>query len=188
MAENHFAFFFEGDPHVELVKTDVFIAVAGSSMTCVRGKTAGAYRSYGSFQWTTGVRGVCAAFMRFKIYGATTLPDVCLIGGKNSLAASLDYAITKCPGWISGMFGSSSMGTPVIKRLFRVTNTNRKRPGPVAISVNGNIVVPDNVRFYKNNRLLTDGAEVYDLLAEVEQQQVAREHSEKEALAASNAA
>jgi hypothetical protein len=68
-----------------------------------------------------------------------------LQGGRGSLVASLDYALTKGPSWLFDMFGVTALGTMRAKRLFRVTNPNRKRPGPVTIAVNTNLLPVDGI-------------------------------------------
>jgi hypothetical protein len=172
MLGNSFIFHFEGSSRIELVKTEVRIAGIARTLSCIRGKTAGAYVSYGSFQWTSGVRGVCAAFLRFVLSEAGDTVDFCLVGGKGSLAASLDYALSKGPSWLGEMFGSGIGGSQLARRIFKITNPNRKRPGPVAISVNKNVVSVDQVQIYWDNKLVTDLTQLYAMLVGVEEQGV----------------
>jgi hypothetical protein len=68
-----------------------------------------------------------------------------ILGERASLAASLDYALTKGPSWLVDMFGTTSQGALRAKRLFRVTNPNRKRPGPVVVSLNTSLLPPTNI-------------------------------------------
>jgi hypothetical protein len=77
-------------------------------------------------------------FLKAKIDDETSRLEPMLSGGSRSLAASLDYAITKQPAWILDMFGVLSNGKTQTRRLFRVTNSHRKRGGPVSISLNMN--------------------------------------------------
>lgn len=172
MRESSFMFQFEGASRIELVKTEVRIAGIARTHSCIRGKTAGAYVTYGSFQWTSGVRGVCAAFLRFLISEEGDAVDFCLVGGKGSLAASLDYALSKGPAWLGEMFGSGLGGNQLARRIFKITNPNRKRPGPVAISVNKNVVSAEQVQIYWDNKLVTDAAQLYALLMGIEAQGV----------------
>jgi hypothetical protein len=172
MQGNSFVFHFEGSSRIELVRSEVRIAGVARTLTCIRGKTAGAYITCGSFQWTSGVRGVCAAFLRFVLSEAGDTVDFCLVGGKGSLAASLDYALSKGPSWLGEMFGSGIGGSQLARRIFKITNPNRKRPGPVAISVNKNVVSVDHVQIYWDNKLVTDSAQLYAMLVGVEEQGV----------------
>lgn len=170
MHENSLTFHFEGTSRIELVKTEVRIAGASRTLTCIRGKTSGAYLACGSFQWTSGVRGVCAVFLRFMISEMSDLVDCCLVGRKGSLAASLDYALSKGPAWLGEMFGNGVKGQQTARRMVKVSNPNRKRPGPVAISVNKNAVSWDQVRIYWDDRLVTDVAQLHAMLVGIEEQ------------------
>ncbi len=170
MQGNSFIFHFEGTSRLELVKTEVRLAGIARTLACIRGKTAGAYVSYGSFQWTSGVRGVCAAFLRFVLSEQGDTVDFCLLGGKGSLAASLDYALSKGPAWLGEMFGTGIGGNQLARRIFKITNPNRKRPGPVAISVNKNVVSVEQVQIYWDNNLVTDSTQLYAMLVGVEEQ------------------
>jgi hypothetical protein len=170
MHQNSLTFHFEGASRIELVKTEVLIAGTPRTLTCIRGKTSGAYISCGSFQWTSGVRGVCAVFLRFMISEMSDLVDCCLVGRKGSLAASLDYALSKGPAWLGEMFGNGVRGQQAVRRILKVSNPNRKRPGPVAISVNKNTVSWDQVRIYWDERLITDVAQLHAMLIGIEEQ------------------
>jgi hypothetical protein len=172
MLGNSFIFHFEGSSRIELVKTEVRVAGIPRTLSCIRGKTAGAYVTYGSFQWTSGVRGVCASFLRFVLSEAGDTVDFCLVGGKGSLAASLDYALSKGPSWLGEMFGSGIGGSQLARRIFKITNPNRKRPGPVAISVNKNVVSVDHLQIYWDNKLVTDPRQLYAMLVGIEEQGV----------------
>jgi hypothetical protein len=103
------------------------------------------------------VRALCVLFLKSVIVersGSDELPI--LIGEKGSLAASLDYALTKQPIWIQEMFGSDVTGTALAKRLFRRTNSHRKRPGPVAIKVNERALPPQNIHIFWNGKKIED--------------------------------
>lgn len=172
MQGDSFIFHFEGSTRIEMVKTEVRVAGIARTFACIRGKTAGAYVSFGSFQWTSGVRGVCAAFLRFVLSEVGDSVDFCMVGGRGSLAASLDYALSKGPAWLGEMFGTGLGGNQFARRIFKITNPNRKRPGPVAISVNKNVVSAEQVQIYWDNKLVTDPSQLYAMLAGIEAQGV----------------
>jgi hypothetical protein len=88
-----------------------------------------------------------------------------LLGERGSLAASLDYALTKQPMWIQEMFGSDAAGTSLAQRLFRRTNSHRKRPGPVVIKVNERALPPKNIHIYWNGKRIDDIAALETLLS-----------------------
>jgi hypothetical protein len=56
-------------------------------------------------------------------------------GHSDSLAASLDYALSKQPLWLQDMFGVTPHGKAISKLLFRRMNPDRKRPGPVTVFI-----------------------------------------------------
>jgi hypothetical protein len=160
--------YFEGTNHIELVKTEFKANEAASTRACVRGKTAGAFTSYGSFQWTSAVRAVCAVAIRYALSEANDKVDYFLIGGQGSLASSLDYALSKQPAWISDMFGSLHSGAPYAKRFFKVTNPNRKRPGPVAVAINKSRLSADQLKIFWNGHLAWDSNDLYTILFAIE--------------------
>lgn len=163
-------FFFESGSRVELVRTEVQPGEGSRVLMCVRGKTSGAYAEYGSFQWTSGVRGVCAALIRFVLSRNGEESQSCLAGGRSSMAASLDYALSKGPSWLSDMFGIGRNGSAIARRLFKITNPNRKRPGPVVISVNSALLRPEDVGIFFSGRRLIDVKELSHLLLSIESQ------------------
>jgi hypothetical protein len=122
--------------------------------TCVRGKTGGAYGSVGTFQWSSAVRATACLFLKTKLLDESDRVEPVLSGGAKSLAASLDYALTKQPGWILDMFGVSAAGKTYARRLFRVTNSHRKRGGPVAISPNPHLCHHDCVEVVLDGKVI----------------------------------
>ncbi len=125
-----------GDP--QLVEVRFVDRIAGRTCASVRGKTSGAYRNVGTFQWTSAVRALCVLLVRTKLASLRGgEPFVVRMSGElGSPAASLDYALTKQPRWLCEMFGTVGRGSAFAQRLFLRTNSNRKRPGPVTISLN----------------------------------------------------
>ncbi len=172
MQGNTFTMHFEGAERLELIRSEF----RPSSQTtakpniAIRGKSAGAFPLYGSFQWTSGVRAVCAVFLRYAISEQSSGVDYCLIGSKGSLAASLDYALSKGPSWIGEMFGATPGGGLYAKRLFRITNPNRKRPGPVALSVNKTLMSGSSVEVFWNGERITATSTLESILRSIENQ------------------
>lgn len=133
--------------NIELCAVRYQIGGIGESRLSVRGKTAGAYPRAGTFQWTSAVQGACAVFISTLLHHkqAGSLQSH-VQGGKASVVSSLDYAHTKGPIWIADMFGTTGVGALRAKRLFRITNPNRKRPGPVTIALNTHVLPADSLR------------------------------------------
>jgi hypothetical protein len=159
--------FFETKSGHELVETR-FRSTDGWEYRCVRGKTAGAFRGNGSFQWTSAVRAIAALSLRHAIH--PTIPSVpqYISGGRASLAASLDYAITKVPFWIEEMFGALQNGQIAARRLFLITNPNQKRPGPVTISINASALSPSDIRVYLNGSEVSEATALVSILAQID--------------------
>lgn len=102
--------------------------------SAVRGKTSGAFTGHGSFHWSIAVRALGVLAIKTTLAAQGHPCDPFLVGEKGSLAASLDYAISKETQWLVDVFGLSDGLTPNLRRIFRRTNSGRKRSGPVAIS------------------------------------------------------
>lgn len=170
MHTNCFTMHFEGIERLELVRSEFRAGGASEPLVVIRGKSPGVFIQYGSFQWTSGVRAVCSAFLRFRLSESNPGVDYCLIGSKGSLAASLDYALSKGPAWLGGMFGVTPGGGLYAKRLFRITNPNRKRPGPVALSVNKSLISGANIQVYWNGEGVTELTALTTILQSIESQ------------------
>lgn len=115
----------------------------------VRGKTGGVFRTAGSFQWTSAVKALALVMVKtsFQPLNGT------IKGDTGSLAASLDYAISKQPLWLGEMFGSDKHGICLVRRIILRTNPERKRPGPVTLGVNQTYLPVDAVRIFLDGRL-----------------------------------
>lgn len=170
MQGNSLIMYFEGMERLELVRSEFRAAGSVEPLVVIRGKTSGAFTRYGSFQWTSGVRAVCSAFLRFAMSEISSGVDYCLIGSRGSLAASLDYALSKGPAWIGEMFGATPGGGLYAKRLFRITNPNRKRPGPVALSVNKSLITGGNIEVHWNGQKVSELSELTAILKSIESQ------------------
>jgi hypothetical protein len=163
---------FAGGDEPQLVEIRFTDRVASRTCVSVRGKTSGAFRDVGTFQWTSAVRAMCSLMVRTKIASLDEGEPVMvgITGGLGSSAASLDYALTKQPRWICEMFGTDGRGSALAQRLFLRTNSNRKRPGPVTIAVNEKLLAASDLSIFLENQridsieklqglsLLVDGA------------------------------
>ncbi|MFN8391273.1 MAG: hypothetical protein U0136_13355 [Bdellovibrionota bacterium] len=95
-----------------------------------------------SFQWTSGVQALTVLCLRTKAAQAASArssepPTATSIrGGSGSLAASLDYALSKRPLWLLDMFGVDSYGECLSKRIFVRWNPERKRGDEVLVALN----------------------------------------------------
>lgn len=91
-----------------------------------------------TFSWSAGVRALTLLMIRYACFGDSA--RAALRGEAGSLAASLDYAMSKEPLWLLDMFGVDSKGRGNYKRLFKRVNPERRRPGPVIIFVNQSLL------------------------------------------------
>lgn len=156
---------------IELFRVDCSNGQA-ATITCIRGKTAGAYRGAGTFHWSSAVRATVCLLLKAKLGDETTRIEPMLSGGVKSLAASLDYALTKQPGWLLDMFGVSPNGKTQARRLFRVTNSHRKRGGPVSISLNSNACPRDCIEIVVDGKSVTCPQKLRMLLEAIEAHEV----------------
>jgi len=158
--------FAKSEDGLELERT-LCLDGSGTEFVAVRGKTAGAYKNAGKFQWTPGVKALSIVFLR--ALSLTLRQDISfcplLEGGRGSLASSLDYALSKQPEWLFDMFGCDSEGNALLRKLLFRSNSSLKRAGNVGISLNEKLLEPQNIKVYIGHRLLTDPEEV-DALAD----------------------
>jgi hypothetical protein len=156
MTHRSFELHFAGGVDVQLVEARLLDRATGVERLTVRGKTAGAMRDAGTFQWTSAVRGLCillAKVKMIKVLGGEH-KTANILGYQGSLAASLDYAITKQPVWIRDMFGTDAGGNTLAQRLIARTNPNRKRPGPVVLGLNERAVSAADITIIWNDRVV----------------------------------
>jgi len=148
--------FASSDDQIQLEKTSFRLA-GDLEYIAVRGKTAGAYKCTGSFQWTPAVKAVCVLFLQALTRRHGNHPSRPTISGRRgSPASSLDYAIEKEPQWLCDMFGLDESGKTNLRRLFLRTNPRGKRPGPVSISLNGSLLPTTDIK------VLVDSMPIHD--------------------------
>jgi hypothetical protein len=169
MSEAKFELHFKGDSQVELVETFFRSLGVGEPAVAVRGKTAGAFSGAGSFQWTSAVRALCILCVRAALSEKDAALGVrALIQGyQGSLAASLDYAVSKQPTWLVEMCGVAKIGVANSRRLFVRSNPERKRPGPVIVAFNETILAGGDIRVVHNGTPLESSEELYKLLSNI---------------------
>lgn len=142
---------FDGDSDLQLSRTEFFYPPTQTKQVSVRGKTSGAEAAnYGTFQWTNAVQALAILMLRYA--AGNSQEQIKLTGDKGSLAASLDEALSKPPNWLMDMFGITADGKLIVKRLIRRSNPQRKRPGPVILSVNEHFLVGKNVQIRFNEK------------------------------------
>jgi hypothetical protein len=87
---------------------------------------------------------------------AAMRPESAILQGcSGTLAASLDYALSKQPTWLSEMFGCDADGISFARRLILRTNPERKRPGPVVLALNHVYLSAASIEVYVDAALAT---------------------------------
>jgi hypothetical protein len=173
---------FFGDVIPELFETKSYL-LPGTVNHSVRGKTAGVYRGSGTFQWTSAVKAVCIAMLRAKLCSKPTESGA-ISGERGSLAASLDYALSKEPNWLGEMFGFTPKGGLIARRLFLVSNPNRKRAGPVAILLNDRALPTSEILVSLNGEILSKEEDIKRLLLAIEREHKLAEVTDPDAVTA----
>jgi hypothetical protein len=153
---------FAGESEPELESTRFVCPIYKRELRCVRGKLSLASPGLGTFQWTTAVIAFATAILKAKVAKSHAIAEgnwfgVAGISGRNgSLAASLDYAISKQPNWLRDIFGIDSEGIPLAKRAFIRRNTEGKRDLPTSVAVNPAFLAPQLIRVLWNGRDVAD--------------------------------
>lgn len=159
---------FVGLESAELGDTEFMHPTLTNCRRSIRGKSCGAYYSYGSFQWTRAVKAISWLLLKnaqsFK--ETASAEQVLLVGRNDTLASSLDYALDKQPLWLLDMFGLDNKGSPLVQRLLRRSNPGRKRPGPTAISLNTYFIPLEAIEISWNGQVL-QSAEQLEKLANI---------------------
>lgn len=135
-----------------------------SPIVSVRGKGGGAVASDSSFQWTRAVQAFVLLVLDAKADGGV------LEGEESTPAASLDYAISKQTAWLADMFGRFDSGALIYKRAFKRSNPERKRSGPVIVSLNQAFLPCENIKVIIGEAELTDERQLRVLRAAVKSQ------------------
>lgn len=139
----------------------VFTPSSGESRISYRRKAVMSNADVGSFQWTAAVRAfaVLAVGTRLKI-ARKEKEQFMLAGEAKSLAASLDYAISKPTEWIVDLFGRDSSKRTLASKIFRRENTERKLPGPVKIALSNTLQEDGALKIFLGERELVSEADL----------------------------
>jgi hypothetical protein len=156
-----FKLHFVGDEDPSLFQTVYMIG--GRRIHAVRGKTSGAFAGQGSFHWSIAVRALSVLALRTLMASRGHPCDPILVGDKGSYAASLDYAISKETHWLLDVFGVSDGEVPNFRRVFKRTNSGRKRSGPVAVSLAKPFLEPGAIAIRLNSSDVDDIKELESL-------------------------
>jgi hypothetical protein len=140
-----FRLFFEQN---QLFQVEFCNGISGEFRRSIRGKQSETDPSVGTFQWTSAVRGLALLVVR----KAARFEDSSISGLSGTVAASLDYAISKQPLWLTEMFGCDRLGTSLVRRMIFRTNPERKRPGPTTLSINDKYLPSESISVFCDGR------------------------------------
>ena len=162
-----------------------------NTIRSIRGRTGGAFSQYASFLWSPAVRALSVLILKNLCKELAGSPlehgaghgaghgaehgaehSAALSGEGGSLASSLDYACSKNTAWLADMFGVDPDGVPYARKLLLRTNPERKRPGPVTISLNRLVIDPKNIQVWLDGNRLADKDSIQFLIDAVERSHV----------------
>jgi len=141
--------------------------------TCRRGKGIyGTFTPY-TFQWSRAVRAmaVLILYTKSKYVLRSEFADAglaTLSGEAGSIAASLDYALSKRPLWLLDMFGVTSAGEPIVRNLFMRWNSERKRGGAVVVAVNPRQLEAKDIEIRIGDAVIEDAESCMELASMIE--------------------
>lgn len=162
----HCSLWFSDALKPQLERVAFSCAESKSEAISVRGNTSGVHHhAYGNFQWSPAVRATAALLVKSAArIRQTSSVKPALTGLAGSPAATLDYALSKQPNWLFDMFGLDGSGTSLARRIFIRSNPERKRPGPVSITLDSRLLPPNSIQVYVKNKVLDGAAELENLV------------------------
>lgn len=160
---------FTSDRRLELIKTSFKSPTLPEVVVAVRGKTAGAFSTSATFQWTAAVQALSLLLLKAVIRHQSGSNDnePLLEGGRGSLASSLDASIYKNTSWLD-LFGSDVHGDSMSRRVLKRTNPGRRRSGPVMISLNEKVLPKQSILVFLDSKRLFDPAQLAQCANEIE--------------------
>lgn len=161
--------FVASNDNVELCAVSFSPEGDGATLVSVRGAHSSFQDHRGSFRWSKGVQAFALLLVRHAIAELRGERAGCLRGGQGSLAASLDYSLSKNPLWLLDMFGTTRSGAPFHHRIFERENPERKRPGPVAVRVRHVLMPPSSISIMVDSVLLRSPSELLAFSERLEQ-------------------
>ena len=159
--------YFSDGPEPALAKSIFRHESFEEPLKSIRGNSD-ALDGYNSFRWTPAVQALAILMIHTAAGSEKTLDqlphtDSILVGENASPAASLDYAITKQTSWLLDMFGMDYDGNPLIRSFIKRHNSERKRPGPVTISVDSSILPADSIKIYLGDARVKEPQQLHAL-------------------------
>ena len=176
-AESHrssFKLWLTSDRQLELIKTHFHCELLPNTVVAVRGKTAGAFSTEATFQWTSAVQALTIlmikAAMRHELKDDSCENSIAplLEGLSGSLASSLDASIYKQTAWLD-LFGTTPHGDSLSRRILTRSNPGRRRSGPVMISLNQRLIPTSCIEVYLDDHRVRDPFQLAQFIEKIEQ-------------------
>lgn len=156
--------YFSGHSTPELHRTVFEHPLSARRVESVRGKSEGAYSRSGSFQWSPAVRALCVLLIKAKEAAVSQREQAPILqtNARGAISA-LDYALGRSAQWIIDFFGSDSAGRPIARRVLTRTNPERKRPGPLAITLNEKFLRPHQIEIIWDEKPVSSAESLAEL-------------------------
>lgn len=105
----------------DLYSLDQVVFTPKSHSASLISRRGDGYSEDHSFKWSQGVRSLSLFFAEAlrSVLSNDVINQALLSGYQGSTAASLDYALSKQPVWMSEMFGSDHLGKTILSKLIR---------------------------------------------------------------------
>lgn len=164
---------FDSFANAELLEAKFSHRCVPKEIHIVRGRTGGAYGNLPTFHWSSAVKALTSLLVGSRAaqeFDCNSSGKYWLVGTKGTLAASLDYALSKQPLWLFDMFGQDSSGCPHARRLVLRSNPERKRPGPVVLSLNTNFLHPSEIYVHVAGELVDSRQDLQRLALRITQE------------------
>lgn len=157
---------FSSSPRLSLEKTEFIAPFLERTLTSYRGSAFSLPAACSGFRWSAAVQAMAVLLLR---HAAAQESSFLLEGESGSLAASLDYALSKQPAWLLDMFGLTLQGYSGARMLIQRTNPERKRPGPVRLSIAPRTLRPRDVTVYHESGLQRDPESLLQMADAIEE-------------------
>jgi hypothetical protein len=142
--------------------------------TSVRGRDAGAYKNASTFLWSGAVKALSFFFVKMTEHTRTSELDTrergtfVLSGSSGSIAATLDYALSKQPRWLLDAFGSDRRGNSILRQVILRSNPERKSGPLVTLALNEKNMPASCVQILVNSELIEGPAKLGELASAIE--------------------
>lgn len=162
--------FLSNNSTAELFESHFFSPIVSRELRCTRGRQSFTENVEGTFLWSSAVMSMCALLLKAKTAHLIRTDEngwsqeAGLSSDSSDWATSIDFALSKKPRWLLDMFGVDSTGQPITKRLFIRMNPERKRSGPVWVSVNPQFLDPSYLSIFLDGTELKTVEQIRSLL------------------------